>query len=100
MPSARMNKVGTTAVGFAYFSPYRDYAATLQAFERLEFGINYTTYIGVPDPLMGKMGFGDYTDRGANLKIALLQKSDGFSYFPEISVGFEDFYGSNLVHSS
>jgi hypothetical protein len=99
MPSARMNKVGTAAVGFAYIPPYRNYAATLQAFERLEFGINYTTYIGIPDPMMGKMGFGDYTDRGANLKIALLQKRDGFSCFPEIAVGFEDFYGTKRFHA-
>lgn len=99
MPSARMNQIGTAAVGFAYIPPYRNYAVTLQALERLEFGINYTTYMGIPDPIMGKMGFGDYTDRGANLKIALLQKSDGFSYFPEIAVGLEDFYGSKRFHA-
>ncbi|QVL57823.1 MAG: YjbH domain-containing protein [Simkaniaceae bacterium] len=99
MPSARMNKVGTAAVGFAYVPPYRNYAATIQALERLEFGINYTTYLGVPDPAMGSMGFGDFTDRGANLKIALLQKSDGFPYFPEIAVGLEDFYGTKRFHA-
>lgn len=99
MPSARMNKVGTVALGFAYLPPYRNYAATIQALERLEFGINYTTYIGIPDPAMGLMGFGDFTDRGANVKIALLQKSDGFSYFPEISVGLEDFYGTKRFHA-
>lgn len=99
MPSARMNKVGTAAMGFAYLPPYRNYAVTLQALERLEFGINYTTYMGVPDPSLGITGFGDYTDRGANLKVALLQKRDGFPYFPEIAVGLEDFYGSKRFHA-
>ncbi len=99
MPSARMNHVGTAAVGFAYVPPYRNYAATIQALERLEFGINYTTYIGVPDPAMGSMGFGDFTDRGANLKIALLQKTDGFAHFPEIAIGLEDFYGTKRFHA-
>ena len=99
MPSARMNAVGTVAVGFAYAPPYRNYAATIQTLERLEFGINYTTYMGIPDPVMGFMGFGDYTDRGANIKMALLQKSDGFSHFPEIAVGLEDFYGTKRFHA-
>lgn len=99
MPSARMNTVGTAAVGFAYVPPYRNYAATIQALERLEFGVNYTTYVGIPDPAMGCMGFGDFTDRGANLKIAMLKKEDGFPYFPEISVGFEDFYGTKRFHA-
>ena len=99
MPSARMNDVGVAAVGFAYLPPYRIYAGTIQALERLEFGINYTTYMGVPDPTMGALGFGDYTDRGANVKVALLKKGDGFSHFPEIAVGFEDFYGSKRFHA-
>ncbi|WP_194848228.1 YjbH domain-containing protein [Candidatus Neptunochlamydia vexilliferae] len=99
MPSARMNTVGTAAIGFAYVPPYRNYAATIQALERLEFGINYTTYMGIPDPVMGDMGFGDFTDRGANVKLGVLQKSDGFPHFPEISVGWEDFYGTKRFHA-
>lgn len=99
MPSARMNEVGTAALGFAYVPPYRVYAATIQALERLEFGVNYTTYIGLPDPAMGDMGFGDFTDRGANVKVAMLKKEDGFPYFPEISVGLEDFYGTKRFHA-
>jgi len=99
MPSARMNEVGTAAVGFAYIPPYRNYAATLQALDRLEFGVNYTTYIGIPDPAMGQYGFGDFSDRGANVKVAMLKKEDGFPYFPEISVGLEDFYGTKRFHA-
>ena len=99
MPSARMNEVGTAAAGFAYVPPYRNYAVTIQALERLEFGVNYTNYIGVPDPAMGDLGFGDFTDRGANVKIAMLKKEDGFPYFPEISVGMEDFYGTKRFHA-
>ncbi|MCB1107795.1 MAG: YjbH domain-containing protein [Chlamydiia bacterium] len=99
MPSARMNKVGTAAIGFSYIPPYRNYSATIQALDRLEFGVNYTTYIGVPDFFMGEMGFGDFTDRGANAKIAMLKKEDGFPHFPEVSIGFEDFYGTKRFHA-
>ncbi|MEM8728243.1 MAG: YjbH domain-containing protein, partial [Chlamydiota bacterium] len=99
IPSARMNRVGTVAAGFAYVPPYRSYAATIQALERLEFGINYTTYIGILDPTMGSMGFGDFTDRGANLKLALLRETDGFARFPEIAIGLEDFYGTKRFHA-
>lgn len=99
MPSARMNDVGMVALGFSYVPPYRNYGATIQPLSRLEFGVNYRVYIGVPEPKMGAMGFGDFSDRGANLKIGVLRKEDGFPYFPEIAVGFEDFYGTKRFHS-
>ena len=100
MPSARMAAVGTAALGFAYIPPYRNYALTLQALSRVEFGANYRTYIGIPDPMIGDMGFGDFADRGASLKFALLKKEDGFpSFLPEIAVGVEDFFGTKRFHS-
>ena len=99
MPSARMNETGIVALGFSYVPPYRNYAATIQALSRLEFGINYRVYIGIPDPDIGKKGFGDFSDRGANIKFGVLRKEDGFPYFPEIAVGLEDFYGSKRFHA-
>ena len=99
MPSARMNEAGMVALGFSYVPPYRNYAATLQALSRLEFGINYRVYIGIPDPDIGELGYGDFSDRGANVKFKVLSKEDGFPYFPEISVGLEDFYGSKRFHA-
>lgn len=94
-----MNEVGMVALGFAYVPPYRNYAANIQALSRVEFGINYKVYIGLPDPDMGKMGFGDTSDRGANLKLGVLRPQDGFPYFPDIAIGFEDFYGTKRFHS-
>ncbi|MEM7175457.1 MAG: YjbH domain-containing protein [Chlamydiota bacterium] len=100
MPSARMTDVGMTALGFSYVPPYRNYAFTLQALSRVEFGANYRIYIGMPDPMIGKMGFGDFADRGANVKFALLKREDGFPFFlPELAVGFEDFFGTKRFHS-
>lgn len=99
MPSARMNDVGVVALGFAYIPPYRNYGATIQLLSRVEFGINDRVFIGILDPQMGKMGFGDFSDRGANLKIGILRKEDGIPYLPEIAIGFEDFYGTKRFHS-
>ena len=99
MPSARMNDSGMVALGFSYVPPYRNYGATIQALNRLEFGINYRVYIGIPDREMGTKGFGDSSDRGANIKFGVLRKSDGFPYFPEIAVGLEDFYGTKRFHA-
>ncbi|MGE0832183.1 MAG: YjbH domain-containing protein [Simkaniaceae bacterium] len=99
MPSARMNQAGMVALGFSYVPPYRNYGATIQALERLEFGINYRVYCGIPDPDIGKAGFGDFSDRGANIKFGVLRKEDGFPHFPEIAVGLEDFYGSKRFHA-
>ena len=99
MPSARMNDVGMVALGFAYVPPYRNYGVTIQPLDRVEFAINYRVFVGVPDPAMGSMGFGDFSDRGANLKLGILTPRDGFPYLPEISIGFEDFYGTKRFHS-
>jgi len=98
MPSARMNNAGTTALGFSYLPPYRNYAATIQFFNRLEFGINYRVFINMPDPAFGEMGFGDFADRGANIKFKILSKMDNILYFPEIAIGLEDFYGSKRFY--
>lgn len=100
MPSARMNQDGMTAGGFSYIPPYRNYGVTLQFLKRLELGINYRVYIGISDPIMGEMGFGDISDRGAHAKFSLIHKDDGFpSFFPEIAVGAEDFLGTKRFHS-
>lgn len=99
MPSARMNEKGMAAFGFSYVPPYRNYGITMQLLNRIEFGVNYRVFIGIPDPKMGRMGFGDFSDRGAHLKVGILRQEDGFPYFPEIAIGFEDFYGTKRFHS-
>lgn len=99
MPSARVAKEGTVALGFSYVPPYRNYAATLVPLPRLELSLNYRVFIGIPDPDMGELGFGSFSDRGINAKLSLFQPSDGFPYFPEVTVGCEDFYGTKRFHS-
>jgi len=99
MPSARMNRCGTSALGMSYFPPYRKYGATIQPLSRLECGISYQVFLGMPDPIMGSMGFGDFADRGANVKFGILRREDGVFYLPEIAIGLEDFYGTKRLHS-
>lgn len=99
MPSARMGEVGKAALGLSYAYPYRRYGATIQLLNRLEFGIGYQVFIEIPDQIMGKMGFGDFSDRGANLKIGILREREGGLYLPEVAVGLEDFYGTKRFFS-
>ena len=99
MPSARVNEMGMMAFGFSYVPPYRNYGATIQPLKRLELGLNYRVFIDIPEPSMGNLGFGDDSDRGANMKFQVLRKDDGLAYFPEIAMGIEDFYGTKRFHS-
>lgn len=100
MPSARMTTPGMAAAGFSYLPPYRTYALTLQVLDRIEFTGSYKVYVGQPDPAMGSMGFGDFADRGASVKCAVIKCDDGFPRFiPEVSVGFEDFLGTKRFHA-
>lgn len=98
-PSARMNEAGDVSLGFAYLPPYCIYAAAIQGFTRLELGINYRVYSDLLDPHIGQAGFGDFSDRVANIKLGILRRKDGFSNVPEIAIGFEDFYGSKRFYS-
>lgn len=99
MPSARVNEMGMMAFGFSYVPPYRNYGVTIQPLKRFELGLNYRVFIDIPEPSMGALGFGDDSDRGANMKFQVLRADDGFFYFPEIAIGIEDFYGTKRFHS-
>ena len=99
MPSARMDTVGTIALGATHVPPYNNYSINVQAFQRIDFSANYRIFYGLPEYHMAQYGFGDDADRGVNVKVALLTRKDGFEYLPEISVGAEDFYGSKRFES-
>src|SRR5689334_21926682 len=47
MPSARMTKTGMFGIGAAAVKPYNVYGANFQAFDRLEFSLNYRVYRGM-----------------------------------------------------
>jgi len=99
MPSARMPKSGDFGLGIAYLPPYRVISINCQYFSRIELTANYWIYHGIYEQTFGKEGFGYDAERAANIKIALLKKEDGIGYLPEISVGMNDFLGSQRFHS-
>lgn len=99
MPSARMPKTGVLALGGAAVRPYNIYGANFQAFDRLEFSLNYRVYRGVLEKNFGKEGFGDDAERIGNVKLGVLTPRDGFPSLPEISIGVEDFIGTKRFNS-
>lgn len=99
MPSARMFKEGVIAAGAASVRPYTIYGLNFQAFQRLEFSLNYRVYNGIVEHNFGHEGFGDDAERTANVKLGILSLRDGFPGLPEISVGVEDFIGTKRFNS-
>ncbi len=99
MPSARMFREGMIAAGAASVKPYTIYGLNFQAFQRLEFSLNYRIYNGMVEHNFGHEGFGDDAERTANVKLGVLTLRDGFPSLPEISVGVEDFIGTKRFNS-
>jgi hypothetical protein len=99
MPSARMSESGTLALGFSKTTPYHLYSLNFQMFNSIEMVGNYRVYKEITETGFGHLGFGDDTDRGANIKFRLYQQNQDFPYIPNLSFGFEDFYGSKRFYS-
>ena len=94
MPSARMPQAGVLGGGFAYVPPYRIWNLSFQFFDHVETAGTYWIYDGMIDPNFGHLGFGDEADRSANAKLCLLRREDGFPFLPDLSIGWNDFFGS------
>lgn len=94
MPSARMGAPGEIGVGFASVPPYRHYNVRCQLMDRLEVSGNYRIFDGVPDPILSPHGFGDFSDKGANFKFAILHPEDSDYQLPGFAFGMEDFHGT------
>lgn len=99
MPSARMSTEGQLGGGFSLFPPYHSYNLRVQLVDFLEISGNYRVYRGVDDPVLTKFGFGDYSDKGANLKISLFKAEDSRYVLPGLAVGTEDFLGTRSFHA-
>ncbi len=99
MPSARTYDAGTFGFGFAYVAPYHIWSLGFQFFDHIETTGNYWIYNGQLDSTMGSLGFGDYAERAANLKLILLRKQDGLSLLPNFAIGFNDFMGTCRFYS-
>lgn len=99
MPSARMGKEGEMGAGYSYVPPYINYNLRFQLSNFLEITGNYRIFKGVEDPVLTKEGYGDFSDKGANLKVALFRPEDSLYKLPGIAFGLEDFIGTKAFHA-
>jgi hypothetical protein len=99
MPSALMGCEGEVGFGFASVHPYRTYNLRCQLASFLEVSGNYRIYRGVDDPILSPLGFGDLSDKGANLKFAILRPEDSGYKLPGVAFGVEDFIGTKGFNS-
>jgi Exopolysaccharide biosynthesis protein YbjH len=94
MPSARMGNSGEIGIGYSHVPPYINYNLRCQLSKHLEISGNYRIFKGVEDPILSPMGFGDLSDKGANIKVALFLPEDSDYALPGIALGYEDFIGT------
>lgn len=94
MPSARMGCEGEIGFGFAWVPPYHTYNLRCQLIPQLEISGNYRVFRGVDDPILTPLGFGDLSDKGANVKVSLISPEDSDYVLPGVAIGLEDFLGT------
>jgi len=94
MPSARMGEDGELGAGYAWVDPYIHYNLRIQLIKYLEISGNYRIFKGVDDPILTPLGFGDLSDKGANVKFSPFTPEDSGYKLPGIAFGFEDFLGT------
>lgn len=94
MPSSRMGKEGEIGGGWSCIPPYRTYNIRFQAADRVEFSGNYRIFKGVKDPILSATGFGDFSDKGVNVKVALWFPEDSNYRIPGLAIGWDDFLGT------
>lgn len=95
MPSARMGKEGEIGAGYGYIHPYIHYNLRFQLVDFLEISGSYRIFKGVPDPVLSRYGYGDYSDKGANLKFSLFSPEESRYQLPGVAIGLEDFIGTS-----
>lgn len=99
MPSARMGADGEIGMGFSYVPPYHNYNLRCQLMEKLEVTANYRVFRKVKDPVFGHLGFGDFSDKGANIKLSLFSAEDSQYQLPGVAIGMEDFIGTSAFRA-
>jgi len=99
MPSARMSAEGEIAFGYCQTPPYRVYSGKVQVLDHFEATVNYRIFSDIPDPVFGHLGFGDFADKGANIKWALILPEDSDYLLPGVAVGWDDFLGTKAFES-
>lgn len=98
-PSARMMSPGTLGFGTSFSYPYINTSFRSQVFKNLETSITYRLFHKYKEPNMSALGFGNFLDRGVNLKLAIFLPKDSNYTFPGLAIGLEDFLGSKLFYS-
>ena len=99
MPSARMGDEGEIGFGYASLPPYRIWSLRSQLTPNIEVTLNYRIFKGIPDPILTPHGFGDLSDKGANVKLALFRPEDSDWRLPGLAFGWEDFMGTRNFKS-
>ncbi len=99
MPSARMGHEGEVGIGYGYIPPYIHYNLRFQLVDFLEVSGNYRIFKGVADPVLTQLGFGDFSDKGANLKFSIFSAEDTHYRLPGLAIGLEDFIGTRAFHA-
>jgi hypothetical protein len=99
MPSARMGQEGEIGAGYGYVPPYIHYNARFQLTNFLEISGNYRIFKGVEDPMLTHLGFGDFSDKGANLKLSLFSAETSHYELPSLAIGLEDFIGTRAFRA-
>lgn len=94
MPSARLPCEGVFMGGFSYVPPYRVYNVGVAITDHFEAALNYRVFGGIEDPILSCSGFGDFSDKGANLKWALFTPEDSDYCLPGVALGWDDFLGT------
>lgn len=93
MPTARMSDEGEFNFSVTSSDEYLFYNVTLQVLPWLESTIRYTKVRDLPYSSSFPGVDNNYTDKGIDFKIRLMQESQ---YLPELSVGIRDFAGTGL----
>lgn len=99
MPSSRTAPGGTVFIGSSSVPPYYNHSIGFQIFDRIEISGNYRVFKGIEDVNLSSKGFGDYSDKGADVKCVLLHPEESSYRLPGIAVGVEDFIGSKLFQA-
>lgn len=100
MPSSRMGAVGTFVGEFSSVPPYRNYGLGFQLFERLELSGVYRIFTNFYDANLSQFGFGEYADKGINLKLNIVSPEDTDFELPGLAIGSEDILGSRLFRAT
>lgn len=99
MPSAQMACEGDLGVGYSSTPPYRNVSGRFQLLPNLELTGSYRIFRHIEDPVLSSQGFGDYADRGINVKLALLHPEESDYLLPGVAVGADDFTGTKAFRS-